>query len=80
VYSLGNNEYFTLEQYKDQIGQHLDLIPVGTIDKEKTSSIDLTLNACNPINPSELATVSIIIKVLDQNEHTPSFSKKVNFR
>ena len=58
---------FTLEQYEDQAGAHLDLIPKAEIDREKVASIDLNLIASNPVPGSEASILPIHVTILDQN-------------
>ena len=68
---------FTLEQYEDQAGAHLDLIPKAEIDREKVASIDLNLIASNPVPGSEASILPIHVTILDQNEFRPKFAKSV---
>lgn len=78
MYSISDNDYFSLEQYKDQVGEHLDLVPKSRIDRETTKVVTFDLRASNP-NRAELVTsIPIVIKVLDQNEHAPKFTRKVS--
>ena len=81
VYSLSSEEYFTLEQYLDDSGDHLDLIPIGNLDHEKTATLSLQLIASNPISDGDLTVQStratLAITVLDRNEFKPKFDKEV---
>jgi hypothetical protein len=43
VYSISDNDYFSLEQYKDQVGEHLDLVPKSRIDRETTKVVTFDL-------------------------------------
>ena len=82
-YSLDDESIFTLEQYEDQSGSHLDLIPVGVIDREKFKSAELKMTASNPSIPDQMdqsTTVTIHVTVLDENEFKPTFTKQVSFR
>ena len=83
IYSLDDESIFTLEQYEDQSGSHLDLIPVGVIDREKFKSAELKMTASNPSIPDQMdqsTTVTIHVTVLDENEFKPTFTKQVSFR
>ena len=81
VYSLSSEEYFTLEQYTDDSGEHLDLIPAGNLDHEKTASMIVQMIASNPVSDDDLTVqssrVNLAITVLDKNEFKPSFDKEV---
>ena len=78
IYSLEEGSLFTLEQYEDQAGRHLDLIPAADLDKEKVDSIDINLIASNPNSEGESSSLPIHITILDQNEFKPTFDKTVN--
>lgn len=84
VYSLGSEQYFTLEQYTDDSGEHLDLIPAGNLDHEKTASLTVQLIASNPVSDDDLTVqssrVNLAITVLDKNEFKPSFDKEVKLK
>ena len=83
IYSLDDESIFTLEQYEDQSGSHLDLIPVGVIDREKFKTAELKMTASNPTIPNQMdqsTTVTIHITVLDENEFKPTFTKQVSIR
>ena len=83
IYSLDDESIFTLEQYEDQSGSHLDLIPVGVIDREKFKSAELKMTASNPSIPDQMdqsTTVTIHVTVLDENEFKPTFTKQVSLR
>ena len=80
---MDDESIFTLEQYDDQSGSHLDLIPVGIIDREKFKSAELKMTASNPSIPDQMdqsTTVTIHVTVLDENEFKPTFTKQVSFR
>ena len=77
VYTLTSNEFFELEQYSDQVGNHLDLVPKKSLDREKTATVNLQLHASNSNKKEFVTTIPVLIRVLDQNEHSPTFSKKV---
>ena len=80
VYTLTSNDFFELEQYSDQVGSHLDLVPKKSLDREKTETVNLKLHAANPNKKEFVTSIPILIRVLDQNEHAPTFSKKVNLK
>ena len=83
IYSLDDESIFTLEQYEDQSGSHLDLIPVGVIDREKFKTAELKMTASNPTIPNQMdqsTTVTIHITVLDENEFKPTFTKQVSIQ
>ena len=78
---MDDESIFTLEQYEDQSGSHLDLIPVGVIDREKFKSAELKMTASNPTISGQMdqsTTVTIHITVLDENEFKPTFTKQVS--
>jgi len=80
IYTLDDESIFTLEQYEDQSGSHLDLIPVGVIDREKFKSAELKMTASNPKITDQMdqsTTVTIHVTVLDENEFKPTFTRQV---
>ena len=83
IYTLDDESIFTLEQYEDQSGSHLDLIPVGVIDREKFKTAELKMTASNPKIENQIdqsTTVTIHVTVLDENEFKPTFTKQVSSR
>uniref|UniRef100_A0A8C1Y8D9 Protocadherin alpha subfamily C, 2 n=1 Tax=Cyprinus carpio TaxID=7962 RepID=A0A8C1Y8D9_CYPCA len=76
TYKLSSNEYFSLALHKggDQ-SVSAELVLQKSLDREKQSVIQLTLTAVDGGTPSKTGTSLIIIKVLDNNDNTPVFSK-----
>ncbi|XP_067313954.1 uncharacterized protein [Pseudorasbora parva] len=75
-YKLSSNEYFSLAVHKggDQ-SVSAELVLQKALDREKQPVIQLTLTAVDGGTPSKTGTSLIIIKVLDNNDNTPVFSK-----
>uniref|UniRef100_A0A673KZA9 Cadherin domain-containing protein n=1 Tax=Sinocyclocheilus rhinocerous TaxID=307959 RepID=A0A673KZA9_9TELE len=76
TYKLSSNEYFSLAVHKggDQ-SVSAELVLQKSLDREKQPVIQLTLTAVDGGTPSKTGTSLIIIKVLDNNDNTPVFSK-----
>ncbi|XP_052430081.1 protocadherin alpha-3-like [Carassius gibelio] len=76
TYKLSSNEYFSLAVHKggDQ-SVSAELVLHKALDREKQPVIQLTLTAVDGGTPSKTGTSLIIIKVLDNNDNTPVFSK-----
>ncbi|KAM4732200.1 protocadherin alpha-3-like [Anableps anableps] len=76
TYKLSGSEYFSLDVQSG--GEHsasAELVLLKALDREKEATIKLTLTAIDGGRPPKTGTVHIIIKVLDANDNTPSFSK-----
>ncbi|XP_016305846.1 protocadherin-10-like [Sinocyclocheilus anshuiensis] len=76
TYKLSSNEYFSLAVHKggDQ-SVSAELVLQKSLDREKQPVIQLTLTAVDGGTPSKTGTSLMIIKVLDNNDNTPVFSK-----
>ncbi|KAA0709735.1 Protocadherin alpha-3 [Triplophysa tibetana] len=76
TYKLNSNEYFSLAVHKGgEQGVSAELVLQKYLDREKQSVIQLTLTAVDGGTPSKTGTSLIIIKVLDNNDNVPIFSK-----
>ncbi|XP_075902624.1 protocadherin alpha-3-like [Nelusetta ayraudi] len=74
TYTLSQNDHFSLAVNKgDTVSP--ELILQKTLDRERQSEIKLTLTAIDGGTPPKSGTSQIIITVLDNNDHTPVFSK-----
>ncbi|XP_056094127.1 protocadherin alpha-3-like [Rhinichthys klamathensis goyatoka] len=75
-YKLSSNEYFSLAVHKGgEQSVSAELVLQKALDREKQPVIQLTLTAVDGGTPSKTGTSLIIIKVLDNNDNPPVFSK-----
>ncbi|XP_056625237.1 protocadherin alpha-8-like isoform X7 [Triplophysa dalaica] len=78
TYKLNSNEYFSLAVHKGgEQSVSAELLLQKALDREKQSVIQLTLTAVDGGTPSKTGTSLIIIKVLDNNDNVPVFSKSL---
>ncbi|XP_065131001.1 protocadherin alpha-8-like isoform X11 [Paramisgurnus dabryanus] len=78
TYKLNSNEYFSLAVNKGgEQTAFAELVLQKALDREKQSVIQLTLTAVDGGTPSKTGTSLIIIKVLDNNDNIPVFSKSL---
>nr|BAD52321.1 cadherin-related neuronal receptor variable 4 [Danio rerio] len=73
-YKLSSNEHFSLAVHRGE-GVSAELVLQKALDREKKPVIQLTLTAVDGGTPSKTGTSIIIVKVLDNNDNTPVFSK-----
>eukprot|EP00079_Xenopus_tropicalis_P009527 XP_002933685.1 PREDICTED: protocadherin gamma-B5-like [Xenopus tropicalis] len=75
-YSLSENEYFILGEKTNSDGHvYPELVLEKPLDREKQSSIELSLTASDGGSPRKTATALIKIVVLDANDNYPAFSQ-----
>ncbi|XP_065131402.1 protocadherin alpha-2-like [Paramisgurnus dabryanus] len=78
TYKLNSNEYFSLAVNKGgEQSVSAELVLQKALDREKQSVIQLTLTAVDGGTPSKTGTSLILIKVLDNNDNVPIFSKSL---
>ncbi|XP_026095458.1 protocadherin alpha-3-like isoform X18 [Carassius auratus] len=76
TYKLSQNEYFSLAVHKGgEQSVSAELVLQKSLDREKQPVITLTLTAADGGNPPRSGTSQIIIKVLDNNDNAPEFSR-----
>uniref|UniRef100_A0A8C2K907 Cadherin domain-containing protein n=1 Tax=Cyprinus carpio TaxID=7962 RepID=A0A8C2K907_CYPCA len=75
-YKLSHNDNFRIE-VKDRGEQSVsaELVLQKALDREKQPVIQLTLTAADGGNPPRSGTSQIIIRVLDNNDNAPEFSR-----
>ncbi len=75
TYKLSSNEYFSLAVHKGEQSVSAELLLQKSLDREKQPVIQLRLTGVDGGTPSKTGTSLIIIKVLDNNDNAPAFSK-----
>ncbi|KAM9740535.1 protocadherin alpha-2-like isoform 5-T5 [Menidia menidia] len=77
-YKLSPNEYFSLDvQSGGQLSESAELVLQKSLDREKTSVINLILTAVDGGKPARSGTLKITVHVLDVNDNNPSFSQSL---
>ncbi|XP_041441493.1 protocadherin gamma-B5-like [Xenopus laevis] len=75
-YSLSENEYFILGEKANSDGHvYPELVLERPLDREKQSTIELSLTASDGGNPRKTGTALIKIVVLDANDNYPMFTQ-----
>ncbi|XP_047016906.1 protocadherin beta-16 isoform X21 [Ictalurus punctatus] len=77
VYSLGNNNHFTLSVQDKNGLKYAELVLEKELDREQQKDIDLILTAVDGGIPQRSGTAVIHITVLDANDNVPVFSQPV---
>ncbi len=76
TYKLSQNEYFSLAVHKGgEQSVSAEIVLQKALDREKQAVIQLTLTAGDGGNPPRSGTSQIIIRVLDNNDNAPEFSR-----
>nr|BAD52322.1 cadherin-related neuronal receptor variable 5 [Danio rerio] len=76
TYKLSQNEYFSLAVHKgEEQSVSAELVLQKALDREKQPLVQLTLTAADGGNPPKSGTSQIIIRVLDNNDNAPVFSR-----
>ncbi|XP_055015024.1 protocadherin alpha-5-like [Boleophthalmus pectinirostris] len=75
-YRLSQSEYFSLTSHQGA-AVTTELVLQKILDREKQSTIRLTLTAVDGGTPAKSGTTAIIINVLDVNDNAPVFSKNL---
>uniref|UniRef100_A0A8C2K8Y0 Cadherin domain-containing protein n=1 Tax=Cyprinus carpio TaxID=7962 RepID=A0A8C2K8Y0_CYPCA len=73
-YKLSHNDNFPLHKGGEQ-SVSAELVLQKALDREKQPVIQLTLTAADGGNPPRSGTSQIIIRVLDNNDNAPEFSR-----
>ncbi|XP_036933520.1 protocadherin alpha-8-like isoform X19 [Acanthopagrus latus] len=76
TYKLNQNEHFSLSVNKGE-SVSAELVLQKPLDREKQPVIKLTLTAVDGGTPPKSGTSQIIIKVLDNNDNIPVFTKSL---
>ncbi|XP_070819219.1 protocadherin alpha-8-like [Chaetodon trifascialis] len=76
TYKLNQNDYFSLSVNKGE-SVSAELVLQKHLDREKQPVIKLTLTAVDGGTPPQSGTSQIIIKVLDNNDNVPVFTKSL---
>ncbi|XP_064017491.1 protocadherin beta-16-like isoform X8 [Pogoniulus pusillus] len=74
-YSLEYNSHFSLDVAREETG--VELVLERPLDREEQQEMTLHLNAIDGGSPPRSGTAKIRIVVLDVNDNTPVFNKKV---
>uniref|UniRef100_A0A672SBP5 Protocadherin 2 alpha b 5 n=1 Tax=Sinocyclocheilus grahami TaxID=75366 RepID=A0A672SBP5_SINGR len=76
TYKLSQNEYFSLAVHKGgEQSVSAELVLQKALDREKQAVIQLTLTAADGGYPPRSGTSQILIRVLDNNDNAPEFSR-----
>ncbi|XP_041440840.1 protocadherin gamma subfamily A, 3 L homeolog isoform X28 [Xenopus laevis] len=75
-YELIANEYFSLSEKNSVDGSEPELVLERPLDREKQSSIELSITASDGGRPMRTGTALIKIVVLDVNDNYPVFSQE----
>uniref|UniRef100_UPI0037E85444 protocadherin alpha-3-like n=1 Tax=Semicossyphus pulcher TaxID=241346 RepID=UPI0037E85444 len=76
-YKLSPNDYFSIDVHKGGESVSAQLVLQKALDREKQSTIRLTVTAVDGGNPPKSGTCQIIINVLDNNDNAPVFSSSL---
>ncbi|XP_053092854.1 protocadherin alpha-2 isoform X11 [Pangasianodon hypophthalmus] len=76
-YKLSQNEHFSLDVQSGEQTVSAELVLQKALDREKQPVIRLTLTAIDGGKPPRSGTAIIVIKVVDVNDNTPTFSKQL---
>ncbi|XP_054595030.2 protocadherin alpha-C2-like [Nothobranchius furzeri] len=74
TYHLSESEHFNIEVQSGREGsKFVDLILIKTLDREQQSVHNLILTAVDGGTPARSGTASVIVRVLDTNDNSPTF-------
>ncbi|XP_063046837.1 protocadherin alpha-3-like [Engraulis encrasicolus] len=76
-YKLQNNEHFSLDAQNGEEDASPELVLTKALDREKQSTIPLTLTAFDGGKPAKSGTLKIVVNVEDINDNIPVFSKQL---
>ncbi|XP_072515592.1 protocadherin gamma-A8-like [Salminus brasiliensis] len=76
TYSLKPTENFALDEQSD-VGKIVEMVLQKPLDREKEGRLNLLLTAFDGGEPQLSGTMNIHVKVLDANDNSPIFTKKV---
>uniref|UniRef100_A0A3B3BBG7 Cadherin domain-containing protein n=1 Tax=Oryzias melastigma TaxID=30732 RepID=A0A3B3BBG7_ORYME len=77
-YHLSESEYFNIEVQTARDGSKIsELILLKQLDREQQAVHHLTLTAVDGGKPARSGTASVIVRVLDTNDNTPTFDKSM---
>uniref|UniRef100_A0A3B3HXV1 Cadherin domain-containing protein n=2 Tax=Oryzias latipes TaxID=8090 RepID=A0A3B3HXV1_ORYLA len=78
TYYLSESEYFNIEVQTARDGSKIsELILLKQLDREQQAVHNLTLTAVDGGKPARSGTASVIVRVLDTNDNTPTFDKSL---
>ncbi|XP_006891250.1 PREDICTED: protocadherin alpha-11 [Elephantulus edwardii] len=76
TYRLSQNEYFSLESStSSKRNKRLSLVLKKSLDREKSSELNLLLTATDGGKPELTGTVQLLIRILDVNDNDPEFEQ-----
>ncbi|XP_075959184.1 protocadherin alpha-C2-like [Anarhichas minor] len=76
TYHLSESEHFNIEVQTGRDGSKFaELILTKTLDREQHAVHNLILTAVDGGTPARSGTASVIVRVLDTNDNTPTFDK-----
>ncbi|XP_049441906.1 protocadherin alpha-2-like isoform X18 [Epinephelus fuscoguttatus] len=77
TYKLSSNEHFSVDVSSGGDSASAELVLQKALDREKQSTIKLTLTAVDGGKPARSGAMQILVNVIDVNDNTPSFSKQL---
>uniref|UniRef100_A0A674NLL7 Si:ch73-233f7.4 n=1 Tax=Takifugu rubripes TaxID=31033 RepID=A0A674NLL7_TAKRU len=78
TYQLSENEYFIIEvQTGRDSSKFAELILKKALDRDQQSVHNLILTAVDGGKPARSGTASVIVRVLDTNDNSPTFDKTI---
>ncbi|XP_070693236.1 protocadherin alpha-4-like isoform X3 [Pempheris klunzingeri] len=77
MYKLSPNDYFSIDVHKGGESVSAQLVLQKALDREKQSTIRLTVTAVDGGNPPKSGTSRIVVNVLDINDNAPLFSSSL---
>ncbi|XP_031159094.2 protocadherin alpha-2-like [Sander lucioperca] len=77
TYKLSPNEHFSIDVSSGGESASAELVLQKALDREKQTTIKVTLTAVDGGKPARSGTMHIFVNVIDVNDNTPSFSKPI---
>ncbi|XP_078117560.1 protocadherin alpha-2-like [Sander vitreus] len=75
TYKLTPNDHFSIDVSSGGESESAELVLQKALDREKQTTIKVTLTAVDGGKPAKSGTMHIFVNVIDVNDNTPSFSK-----
>ncbi|XP_037531481.1 protocadherin alpha-2-like, partial [Nematolebias whitei] len=77
TFKLNTNEYFSIDVSNGGGSMSAELVLQKALDREKQTTVKLTLTAVDGGTPVRSGTMQIHVNVIDVNDNTPSFNKSL---
>ncbi|XP_054890374.1 protocadherin alpha-2-like [Poeciliopsis prolifica] len=75
TFKMSPNEYFSIDVSSSRGSVSAELVLQKALDREKQSTIKLTLTAVDGGKPLKSGSMQILVNVIDANDNSPLFSK-----